>query len=667
MSLLAPTLIQGGVRHASTDPSSIETRSLEHSSSLVYATDLAKAVYEDVSLSSYKQFVIKLTENGSRYYGSDANNHAISWLSQELVALSSSKISVSILGSYKSVIGKLPGYLGTEGPSIVIGGHFDSVSVSPGANDDASGVAAVLELARVLSQYDWPLDIYFCLWNNEEQGLYGSREVSSMFLAWKADVLVHFNVDMLLVQDPDSPPDQRILMNYQVGDGTIHQDALYWAELARCMNNNFASPIIYPAPSSSFPYWRQSDHYPFVQTGYKSNIFVFESGISHDTAFHRAQDTWNNPLYNYTAAASTVASIGASIAFTLSRIQGQLTYSSYTAPLSSGASRDYLFEMTMRTQVDVRASWSSATGLQFSMLDPDSSVLSSCATDEESAANATVLSLNTTALGIHTLQVTNTGLDPVTVGVVLVHETDLEGNSVPDSQEFWRNAFDVDSDGDGVSNGDEIILGLDRFSPDTDNDELNDGDELRLGTDPKYYDSDDDGMSDGWEVKHDLNPLADDSQEDPDGDDLTSIVEYGLGTDPKNNDTDGDGMPDGWEVANDLEPLIDDSQGDPDHDRAINVVEYGYGTDPHSNDTDGDGMPDGWEIAHGLNPLIEDSQLDPDGDGLTNIVEYQTDHDPHIMDSGLAIPMQAILLAGVCCGCAVALLALVKLSARYQI
>ena len=350
-------------------------------------------------------------------------------------------------------------------------------------------------------------------------------------------------------------------------------------------------------------------------------------------------------MYNYTVAAIAVASIGASIAFTLSRVQGQLTCSKYTTDISPGESRDYPFEMTIPTQVQVNGSWSGGTGLRFSVLDPDSSELASDSTGDESAENATVLRLNTTTLGIHTLRITNTGVNPIRVDVVLAYDTDLEGDSITDSNEFWHNAFDVDSDGDGVSNGEEMILGLDRFSADTDHD----------------------GMNDAWEIKYGLNPLVNDTKQDPDKDGLTNIAEFNLGTNPQNNDTDGDGMPDGWEADSNLNPLVDDSREDPDHDGLINIVEYSLGTNPHNNDTDRDGMPDGWEVAHGLNPLVDDSQLNPDGDGLTNIVEYQTGHDPHVFDSVNPILVQAILLACIGSACTLAFLTVAKVSTRRQL
>lgn len=87
----------------------------------------------------------------------------------------------------------------------IVGGHLDSrngeandsVGSAPGANDDASGVAAVLELARVMSRQKFPATIIFVAFSGEEQGLNGST-----FLAKKAkeqnwEVVAMLNNDMI--------------------------------------------------------------------------------------------------------------------------------------------------------------------------------------------------------------------------------------------------------------------------------------------------------------------------------------------------------------------------------------------------------------------------------------------------------------------------------------
>lgn len=60
-------------------------------------------------------------------------------------------------------------------PEIVVGAHLDSVNASPGANDNASGVLAVLEAARRVAGTPLAGQVWFVLFDGEEDGLYGSR------------------------------------------------------------------------------------------------------------------------------------------------------------------------------------------------------------------------------------------------------------------------------------------------------------------------------------------------------------------------------------------------------------------------------------------------------------------------------------------------------------
>lgn len=102
-------------------------------------------------------------------------------------------------------------------------------------------------------------------------------------------------------------------------------------------------------------------------------------------------------------------------------------------------------------------------------------------------------------------------------------------------------ASGVDSDGDGLSDLDEILIhGTDPFNPDTDGD----------------------GMPDGWEVLHGLDPLVNDADLDPDGDGLGNLREFEIGTRPDRFDSDRDGVSDGAEVAAGTDPT---GAGKPHH------------------------------------------------------------------------------------------------------
>ena len=75
-----------------------------------------------------------------------------------------------------NVIGERPGRGRALAPLVYISGHYDSVIGAPGANDDGSGTALTLELARVFRGLDsTKAGVRFALWGSEEQGLIGSR------------------------------------------------------------------------------------------------------------------------------------------------------------------------------------------------------------------------------------------------------------------------------------------------------------------------------------------------------------------------------------------------------------------------------------------------------------------------------------------------------------
>lgn len=118
----------------------------------------------------------------------------------------------------------------------------------------------------------------------------------------------------------------------------------------------------------------------------------------------------------------------------------------------------------------------------------------------------------------------------------------------------------ADTDGDTWEDAWEALLGMNPVlfnSPaeDLDSDGLTLGQERVLGTDPSKYDTDGDGFSDGEELRWEMNPLsAADWSGDDDLDGLSNGEEWQHGTNPRLADTDGDNLDDWWEVNQGSDP-----------------------------------------------------------------------------------------------------------------
>lgn len=108
-----------------------------------------------------------------------------------------------------------------------------------------------------------------------------------------------------------------------------------------------------------------------------------------------------------------------------------------------------------------------------------------------------------------------------------VRATNEAGNTDPTPASHAWEIF-VDTDGDGLSDGDEIQEGTDPKNPDSDFDGVSDANELDQGTDPLDPDSDGNGLDDGAERLYGTDPLDSDSDDGGEGDGH----EVGRGTDP---------------------------------------------------------------------------------------------------------------------------------------
>lgn len=146
---------------------------------------------------------------------------------------------------------------------IVIGAHIDSEGPAvPGANDDGSGVACVIELARVLSQQQHESTIMFCCWGGEEQGLQGSKYFVNHFEKLDSVDLM-LQIDMadgsrVLEIDPDygktSAPRWLTKAAYEIFFDELHSEGLVYPIASATLNAAIGSAA-------------GSDHDSFLEKG----------------------------------------------------------------------------------------------------------------------------------------------------------------------------------------------------------------------------------------------------------------------------------------------------------------------------------------------------------------------------------------------------------------
>jgi aminopeptidase YwaD len=159
---------------------------------------------------------------------------------------------------------------GEGAPVLIFGAHYDSVEAGPGANDNASGVAVMLELARVLAREGFPLSVRFIAFGAEEQGLLGSREyVSRLSPAGRSAIRAMVSLDMVGVGD-----------RLRFGGS----ERLLDKSLAVARGLGLAASALGGSGAGA------SDHASFLAADIPAVLFHYTVGVDLDPRYHTAQD-----------------------------------------------------------------------------------------------------------------------------------------------------------------------------------------------------------------------------------------------------------------------------------------------------------------------------------------------------------------------------------------
>ncbi|RYZ29521.1 MAG: M20/M25/M40 family metallo-hydrolase [Chitinophagaceae bacterium] len=303
-----------------------------------------EAMVKEISSDSLKSYINKLVSFGTRStlsittdkrkgigaarewvvqkfneFGKASNGRLTAYV--DTITLQPDKRRVDVATSLGNAMAILKGTDPTDTRVYLISGHLDSrvtdvlnrTADAPGANDDGSGVAAVLECARIMSKRSFPATIVFVAVSGEEQGLLGAN-----FLAEKAKKQA-WNIDAMLNNDimgSNNSNETNIIENTKVrvfseafsaldtgrvlqnirsmgleNDGKTRQLARYVKEIGERYVDNLEVVMIY----RNDRFLRGGDHTPFVQKGYAAvRITEMNENFNHQ---HQDLRTENGVVY----------------------------------------------------------------------------------------------------------------------------------------------------------------------------------------------------------------------------------------------------------------------------------------------------------------------------------------------------------------------------------
>jgi Zn-dependent M28 family amino/carboxypeptidase len=186
---------------------------------------------------------------------------------------------------------------------LIIGAHYDAVPFSPGADDNGSGTAVMLEAARVLSVKGLPsrLRVYFVAFAMEENGMIGSRHYVETLRKSKAPVAGMLSLECvgyasdragsqvippgLPIQVPDRGNFIGIVGNTESGSLKTALEAA----IERDAPGLKAVGLLVPENGHVLPATRLSDHSPFWDAGYPA-LLVTDTAFLRNPHYHRPSD-----------------------------------------------------------------------------------------------------------------------------------------------------------------------------------------------------------------------------------------------------------------------------------------------------------------------------------------------------------------------------------------
>ncbi|XKF64036.1 M20/M25/M40 family metallo-hydrolase [Virgibacillus necropolis] len=225
-------------------------------------------VVKRIKVDNIYQHVYHLSEViGSRGAGTEGEEQTVDYLIEQFESFGYEDVNVypftfqtwdgEEITSYNVEAVKEPMKKHNTGQAIIVGSHHDSVPWGQGANDDASGTAALLELARVFANTPTDTTIKFVAFGAEEYGLWGSRKYAEAMTPEEIErTVAQFQMDMVGSEDAGelvmftADGEKNLVTDLGAAAGSRVSELVPYSELGR------------------------SDHVPFHNLGIPAALFI---------------------------------------------------------------------------------------------------------------------------------------------------------------------------------------------------------------------------------------------------------------------------------------------------------------------------------------------------------------------------------------------------------
>ena len=247
-----------------------------------------------VQEASIREMIIKLSDFKTRHYKTDTGVKSSEFIRDTWAALAKNRSDVKVeLVSHKgwpqaSIVMTIQGSEKSD-EIIILGGHADSIAGmfggqgrAPGADDNASGIATITEVIRILMEQDFKprRTIQFMGYAAEEVGLLGSKDIAAGYKARAQKVIGVVQFDMTLFK------------------GTADKDIVFMSDFTNAAQNEFLGKLIDEYVKVPWGYskcgYGCSDHASWTANGYPASI-PFESTMGDiNGKIHTDKDTLQN-------------------------------------------------------------------------------------------------------------------------------------------------------------------------------------------------------------------------------------------------------------------------------------------------------------------------------------------------------------------------------------